>query len=710
MVRPALAAARTDEQRAAAAEASLLLADQNLAQGQRDAAIALYDAVRQAKVPGQLRVTATHGAIVARGEAGLPLLIEQLHSADVALRDVGLRSLRELRGPAVANAMVNELPNAKPVLQALLITALVERGDGVALPAIEARAAADNEDVRIAALKALGRVGGPSSLPILLRAAIRPAAGAEVSAALSSLTRINVPDTDTAILHALRGAEPAVRVRLVGLLGERNAESSAGELMKLAKDANEEVRHAALRALGLVARPADLPQLIQVALSVTGEDAKTLADRAIVTTSMKILEPERRADAVLAVFRQADPNTKVALLRPLGAVVRNMGGGFDAFVAVRGALTSDVAPLRAAALQCLADWPDATPATTLLDVVRRNAEPAQRELAFRGAMRMATNVAAGRDRSPLNAVAFFTEANALVHSPEEKMMIVSGLGSVKHVDAFLMLQPYLDDPAVKTEAALAVVQIAPALVNSAQGKAVKAALARIAASERDEDTRKKAVRATKGGPAQPGKQKGGGGAAVAAGNRPAPTLPPGTLFNGRDLSGWAGDPAVWRVQDGVIVGGSLEGNPRNEFLATKGSHRNFVLRLEYKLVGTEGFVNGGVQFRSVRVKQPPNEMSGYQADIGAGHSGKLYDESRRKKFLAEPPAGQIQRLEKAGEWNRYEITCRGPHIELALNGETTVRYDEADATVQPEGLVALQIHGKCKAEILFRNVMIEALP
>jgi hypothetical protein len=167
---------------------------------------------------------------------------------------------------------------------------------------------------------------------------------------------------------------------------------------------------------------------------------------------------------------------------------------------------------------------------------------------------------------------------------------------------------------------------------------------------------------------------------------------------------------VWRVRDGAIIGGSLEGNPRNEFLATTRRYRNFVLRLEYKLVGTEGFVNGGVQFRSVRVAQPPNEMSGYQADIGAGHSGSLYDESRRKTFLARANEEQIKRLEKPGDWNRYEIRCEGSKVEMTLNGEKTVTFIESDATVKPDGLIALQIHGNCKAEIAFRNLEVTELP
>jgi hypothetical protein len=103
-------------------------------------------------------------------------------------------------------------------------------------------------------------------------------------------------------------------------------------------------------------------------------------------------------------------------------------------------------------------------------------------------------------------------------------------------------------------------------------------------------------------------------------------------------------------------------------------------------------------------------MSGYQADIGAGHSGSLYDETRRKKFLARADASQIKQLEKVGDWNRYEIRCEGPKIELTLNGQKTVTYTEEDPSVQPEGLIALQIHGNCKAEIAFRNLELTELP
>jgi len=179
------------------------------------------------------------------------------------------------------------------------------------------------------------------------------------------------------------------------------------------------------------------------------------------------------------------------------------------------------------------------------------------------------------------------------------------------------------------------------------------------------------------------------------------------LFDGKTLAGWEGDAKVWRVVDGAIVGGSMQGNPQNEFLATRQSYANFVLKLEYKLVGTEGFVNSGVQFRSRRIPQPANEMSGYQADIGVGYSGSLYDESRRDKTIAPADADLVKRVEKPGDWNVYEIRCQGAHIVLTLNGVRTADYTEADASIPRDGLIALQIHGGAKSEVSFRNITID---
>ncbi|WP_038170779.1 PVC-type heme-binding CxxCH protein [Verrucomicrobium sp. BvORR106] len=186
---------------------------------------------------------------------------------------------------------------------------------------------------------------------------------------------------------------------------------------------------------------------------------------------------------------------------------------------------------------------------------------------------------------------------------------------------------------------------------------------------------------------------------------------PVPIFDGKTFDGWEGETAkVWRITDGTIVGGSMEGNPQNEFLTTKKSYKNFTLQLEYKLDGTEGFVNGGVQFRSKRIPNPPNEMSGFQADIGAGYTGCLYDESRRKKMMATADKALITSTEKPGEWNKYEIRAEGPRIRIFLNGKLTIDYVEREAGIESDGVIALQIHGNCKAVIAFRDIKLEVLP
>jgi len=187
---------------------------------------------------------------------------------------------------------------------------------------------------------------------------------------------------------------------------------------------------------------------------------------------------------------------------------------------------------------------------------------------------------------------------------------------------------------------------------------------------------------------------------------------PKPLFDGKTFDGWEGNTAkMWRIEDGCIVGGSLtEKVTQNEFLATKKSYRDFDLTLKFKLTGTEGFVNSGVQFRSVRIPNPPNEMKGYQADIGDPEWwGALYDESRRNKVLVKSDMAKLAPVLKKNDWNEYRVRCEGPHIQLWINGVQTVDYTEPESDIPQEGNIAVQIHGGAKAEVRFKDIAIEEL-
>ncbi len=186
---------------------------------------------------------------------------------------------------------------------------------------------------------------------------------------------------------------------------------------------------------------------------------------------------------------------------------------------------------------------------------------------------------------------------------------------------------------------------------------------------------------------------------------------PVPLSDGKTFDGWEGDIAgTWRIEAGAFVGGSLaEKVPHNEFLCTKKEYGDFELRLKFKLTGTEGMINGGVQFRSQRI---PNhfEVSGYQADLGDGFWGALYDESRRKKVLVMPDKEAALKALKRDEWNDYVIRCEGPHIQIWLNGLKTVDFTEPEEGIARKGILGVQIHGGGKAQAFYKDMVIEELP
>lgn len=177
------------------------------------------------------------------------------------------------------------------------------------------------------------------------------------------------------------------------------------------------------------------------------------------------------------------------------------------------------------------------------------------------------------------------------------------------------------------------------------------------------------------------------------------------LFDGKTLDGWEGDTSLWAAKDGMLVGTS-PGLKHNDFLSTTRTYGDFILKFSFRMTG-DANSNSGAQFRSVRV--PGHEMSGYQADIGQGYWGCLYDESRRNKVLVDASEKAKAAINQDG-WNHYVIRCMGDHITLTLNGVTSVDYVEKDKDIAREGKIAVQIHAGGPMRIAFKDIYIQPLP
>ena len=183
------------------------------------------------------------------------------------------------------------------------------------------------------------------------------------------------------------------------------------------------------------------------------------------------------------------------------------------------------------------------------------------------------------------------------------------------------------------------------------------------------------------------------------------------LFDGLTFNGWEGDTLnTWRIEDNMIIGGSLIKNvPENNFLCTRRSYSNFILKFKIKLVGHDGFINAGLQFRSVRATNPSNEMIGYQADWGKDYWASLYDESRRNKTLASPDSAKVLTWIKQNDWNDYVILAKNNRLRLFINGHKSADYLESDTSIPLSGLIGLQIHGGGKAEVYFKELYMKEL-
>jgi Domain of Unknown Function (DUF1080) len=175
------------------------------------------------------------------------------------------------------------------------------------------------------------------------------------------------------------------------------------------------------------------------------------------------------------------------------------------------------------------------------------------------------------------------------------------------------------------------------------------------------------------------------------------------IFDGKTFNGWEGDRQIFRIEDGAIVGGSLQNTiARNEFLCTTRAYGDFELRLKFKLLGGEA-ANAGVQFRTRRIPGD-REVIGYQADLGQSYWGSLYDESRRKKTLEAPDPATIKGVVKLGDWNDYVIRAEGKRVQLWLNGVQTVDYTEQDPSVDASGVIAVQIHAGPPSEAWYKDI------
>jgi len=243
------------------ADGCIRAADALLASGKRDKAIALYDCVRAGKAPRHIRMAAMRGAILARGPAGVAMLMEQVKGDDNAMFSVALRTSREIPGAKLTEALVAEVGKLAPEKQIVVLQALGDRKDTAAVPAALAAAKAGPANVRVAAIRTLAQIGCPSCLPSLV--AVASDADADVAAAAqAALAGFPAKEADATIAGLMSAQDTKVRCTAIDLVGQRRVTSAMPALLKAAEDADKQVSTASFKVLGDMAGAAEIPAMI----------------------------------------------------------------------------------------------------------------------------------------------------------------------------------------------------------------------------------------------------------------------------------------------------------------------------------------------------------------------------------------------------------------------------------------------------------------
>jgi len=435
-------------------EGLLRCAERLVAEGQRDGAVRIYDYLRKLPAPHQVRAGALRGAILTRGKDGVALLGEHLRSDDYILFSAAVQAAGELPGPEVTQALVTELKGLPADNQILVIQALGKRADPAALPALFALAKSSEKSVRLAAIRALPEIGHASAVPVLVE--LLGDADRQISeTAQESLAALPAQEADAAVMAMFSSSNTGQRLTALDLIGRRRMTTSIPALLKAAGDADPKVRPAAIKMVGELGGPAELPALLDILMRLQSLEDLDAAEQAASAVLAKADNLKSYTGKVTSLLNKASAAQKAVLLRLLGVV-----GTADALKAVRAAVDDSDADVRGAAFRALCAWKTADAAPDLLALAKTSSDASGKISALRGY----TELIRDESLSTSEKLAMCKEAAALIQRDEEKKLLLGVLGTVPSAEALSMAMAHLDNPATKDEASFAAVAISETIV------------------------------------------------------------------------------------------------------------------------------------------------------------------------------------------------------------------------------------------------------
>jgi HEAT repeat protein len=454
--------------------ARLQCAERRAAEGDMATAGKIYEAIWASDAPPARRVGGLAGLANVAPDQAVPLVLKTLADDDALLQATAMQLAGRLPGGAMTQALVERLPQLEPAGQVLLLDALAQRGDRAAAAAVAERTASEHEAVRTAAVTALARVGDASQLKRLVELAA--AGGGPVSrAAQTALAKIAGADIEPELLKMAADGDVAARTTVFRVLASRRASAATPLLLRAAAESDEPLRRAAFEALAAVAGGDSYGQLVDLLVAAATPGDVQAAERAVLETGSRLSAAPLRMAPVLAALDTASDQAKPALIRVLGGI-----GGVEALGAVRAQWGAADTAVRDAVVRTLAGWTEPAAAPDLLKLAQTADEATHRVLAMRGYLRLA-----GEIQDAAARLQMLEDIRPVAIDPQAKRLLLATLAEAADPGALQVAAEFLGDDAVQTEAEVAALKIARALVRS-DPPSVRAAMRKLMDTTRDE--------------------------------------------------------------------------------------------------------------------------------------------------------------------------------------------------------------------------------
>jgi HEAT repeat protein len=430
----------------------LKCADKLAMNGETERASTIYKELFDQNYELPIRSAALRGLINTNSTKSGEIILKILKTENEKVKTTAISLIRELPPSQSMQNIAAELPKLEVIEKIQLLSSLQDRKDISVHDDIVKAAKNKDVNVRIAAYKALTSLGDERDVSLLAKAAAK-GEFAEKKVAKESLALLNGQKVNETILSSIKKAEPALQVELIESIGDRNISTAVPMLLKTTASVNSKVRSASIKALELVASPENLNELVDILINVQSNVERRRAEKTVVAVAHKIETEDEQATVVLKKLATVkDVENRSSLLRVLGKIGDNNG-----LPVLKNALKDKNENIQKAGIQALSDWPSPEPLKDLLKVAESSTNEVNQVLALRGYIRLIGLLTESTDDQIIQQ---YNRAMKLAKQVNEKRMVLSGISNIRTMNALSIAEFYLNNPELKNEAEVAVVEIA----------------------------------------------------------------------------------------------------------------------------------------------------------------------------------------------------------------------------------------------------------